>query len=168
MLEQAVYAGRNHTLSLAVAVTVLVFSAAPAGPAACGSPAPPRIVLTTPAALTSEGCDDEPPAVRLRPAFRRTVSLAQLRRGFRITVREPSVVKLTPFYGEADDGQSLVTIVKADHGRTVALRVPGARIRGYERALAAGRHPELSLYVEVTDSEGNVRSAGGGGRRVTG
>ena len=75
---------------------------------------------------------------------------------------------MTPFYGERDDGQSLVTIVKADRGRTVTIRVPRAQIRRYERELAAGRHPKLSLYVVVTDREGNVQFTGGVVRRVTG
>jgi hypothetical protein len=82
-------------------------------------------------------------------------------------VREPAVVMATPFYGSDDDGQSQVKIVRASHGGTVNFHVPAARVRAYERALAAGRKPELSLYVEVTDREGNLRLAGGGGQRVT-
>ena len=127
-----------------------------------------RLVHSPVADLARGSCDDTPPRVRLRPAFRRSVTLAQLRRGLKIEVREPAVVKATPFYGSADDGQALVRIVRPAHGGTVSFHVPAARVRQFERALAAGRKPELSFYVEVTDREGNLATAGGGGRRVTG
>jgi virginiamycin B lyase len=126
-----------------------------------------RLVHTTPAELQRGTCDDRPPMVRLRPALRGKVSLAQLRRGLKFDVREPAVVMATPFYGSDDDGRSQVKIVRATHGGTVNFHVPAARVRAYERALAAGRKSELSLYVEVTDREGNLRLAGGGGQRVT-
>jgi hypothetical protein len=124
-----------------------------------------RLVHTATADLRRGTCDDKPPVAGLRPAL--SISLAQLRRGVKIDVREPVTVKATPFYGSGDDGQALVKIVRAAHGGTVSFHVPAARIRGYERELAAGRKPEFSFYVEVTDREGNVGTAGGGGRRVT-
>jgi virginiamycin B lyase len=126
-----------------------------------------RLVHTTVPELKRGSCDDRPPAVRLRPALRGKVSLAQLRRGVKIGVREPAVVSVTPFYGTDDDGHSVVKIVRASHGGTVIFRVPAARVRAYERELAAGHKPELSLYVETTDREGNLGLAGGGGLRVT-
>jgi hypothetical protein len=113
-------------------------------------------------------CDDTPPKVGLEPAFRHGVTLAQLRHGFRIRVREPGTITATPFYGSDDDGQPTFKIVRAAHGGTLTFRLPRARIHGYERDLAAGRKPEFSLYVEATDRDGNVATAGGGGRRVTG
>jgi streptogramin lyase len=126
-----------------------------------------RLVHTTPAELQRGSCDDRSPVARLRPAFRRAVTLAQLRSGVKIDVREPATVKVTPFYGSDDDGQSLVKIVRAARGGTVTFHVPAARVRAYERDLAADRKPKFSLYVEVTDREGNIGLAGGGGRRVT-
>ena len=115
----------------------------------------------------STTCDDTPPKVRLQPAFRHSITLAQLRHGLRITVREPSTVTLTPFYGSGDDGAATLKLVRSAHGGTVTFRVPAARIKRYQRALKAGRKPEFSLYVAVADRDGNVAQAGGGGRRVT-
>jgi streptogramin lyase len=126
-----------------------------------------RLVHATPAELQRGTCDDRPPAVRLRPALRGKVSLAQLRRGLKFDVREPAMVSTTPFYGSDDDGQAQVKVVRASHGGTVSFHVPAARVRAYERDLAAGRKPELSVYVEVTDREGNLGLAGGGGLHVT-
>jgi streptogramin lyase len=113
-------------------------------------------------------CDDTPPKVHLSPAFRHSVTLAQLRHGLRITVREPSTVTVTPFYGSGDDGAATLKLLRSAHGGTVIFRVPAARIKRYQRDLKAGRKPEFSLYVEVADRDGNVAPAGGGGRRVTG
>jgi streptogramin lyase len=126
-----------------------------------------RLVHTTVPELERGSCDDRPPKARLRPALRGKVSLAQLRRGVKIDVREPAMIAATPFYGSDDDGHSLVKIVRASHGGTVTFHVPSVRVRAYERDLAAGRKPELSLYVEATDREGNVGFSGGGGLRVT-
>jgi virginiamycin B lyase len=131
-----------------------------------------RLVHATPAELARGSCDDEAPDVRLRPAFRRSISLAALRRGLRIVVREPSTVDVTTFYddradGRVDLGRQLLKVVGGAQGATVTYRVPAARLRGYERRLAANGRPEISFYVQVTDREGNIATAGGGGRRVT-
>jgi hypothetical protein len=81
-------------------------------------------------------------------------------------------VDVSTFYddgnGDAVDvGRHLVKVVSGAHGGTVTYRLPAARVRRYERRLAAGGRPQLSFYVAVTDREGNIRTAGGGGRRVT-
>jgi hypothetical protein len=76
-------------------------------------------------------------------------------------------VTATPFYGSGDDGQATFTVLRSAHGGTVTFRLPAARIRRYQRDLDASRKPEFSFYVEVTDRDGNLATAGGGGRRVT-
>jgi hypothetical protein len=129
-------------------------------------------VHTSPAQLGDGACDHTAPSVRLRPAWRGAIKLATLRRGLRIDVREPSAVEVSTFYddgdgGAVDVGRHLVKVLAGVHGGTVTYRLPAARLRRYERRLAAGRRPKLSFYVAVSDREGNIRNAGGGGRRVT-
>ncbi|WP_028065116.1 Vgb family protein [Solirubrobacter soli] len=106
------------------------------------APAPP---------LARGACDDKPPSVRLSPALRRTVRLAQLRRGIRISVREPAVIGAAGDYGD-DDHDDRLKIVRSARGGTLVFRVPKAVLRTLERR----RRPVISLYVEVTDRDGNT------------
>jgi streptogramin lyase len=110
------------------------------------APAPP---------LARGACDDQPPAVRLSPALRRTISLASLRRGIRISVREPAVISASGDYGD-DDRDEHVKIVRARRGGTLVFRLPKAPLRTLERR----RKPAVSLSVEVSDRDGNTRRVG--------
>ena len=58
-------------------------------------------------------CDATPPKIALSPALRRSLTVARLRRGVRIAVREPSTIKAIPFYGTDDDGSSLLKVLPA-------------------------------------------------------
>ena len=108
--------------------------------------------------LTRGSCDDTPPAIKLSPSLRDSVRLSALRRGVRITVREPAVIGASADYGN-DDHDSRGRIVRAKAGGTLTFRLPRGQLRLYERELAAGRKPELSLYVEAYDREGNGGTA---------
>ena len=49
--------------------------------------------------------------------------------------------------------------MRAKSGGTLTFRLPPEQIKLYERALAAGREAELSLFVEADDVDGNVGRA---------
>jgi len=98
------------------------------------------------------------PAIKLSPAVRNSVRLADLRRGVRITVREPATISASADYGQ-DDHDSQLRIVRAKTGGTLTFRLPREQLELYERALATGRKPELSLYVEAYDLDGNIALA---------
>jgi hypothetical protein len=107
----------------------------------------------------TRACDETPPRVRLRPALRRSVSLAALRRGIRIEVREPSFVAAGAFYHfgpdvPTDTGHDLAKSLP--RGGVVTYHVAPSRLRRFERALAAGADPDLSFFVFAYDREGNV------------
>ena len=114
-------------------------------PAVSGSPAPPGSCTRRAGAAARRPATTA--AARAPAAGRRarSVSLAQLRRGLKIDVREPAMVSATPFYGSDDDGQALVKIVRAAHGGTVTLPRPGragARVRaGARGGPQAGAEP---------------------------
>jgi hypothetical protein len=117
------------------------------------APAPP---------LSRGACDDTPPRIRLSPALRDSVPLERLRRGIRITVREPAVIYVSGDYGE-DDHDTRIKIVRAKRGGTLVFRLPKASLR----RLARIRDPFISLTVEVYDREGNLAAAEPDGIRVT-
>jgi streptogramin lyase len=106
-------------------------------------------------------CDDRPPSVRLRPGGG-SIGLRALRHaGIGLAVREPVSISVLGFYAEdandgspdaGDLGQHIVTQAR---GRTVHLRVPAEQLRRFERLLAGGKRPELGLFVNTTDREGN-------------
>ena len=120
-----------------------------------------RLVHNAPAGT----CDERPPSVRVS----RIGSLAALRRGIRITVREPSYVTASAFY---EFGPDIPTEVGRDlnqslpRGGTVTYRPPARVLRRFEQALARGDRPEMSFYVFATDREGNVGVVNRGGRRI--
>ena len=115
---------------------------------------------------TSAGtCDERPPRVRVS----RVGSLAALRRGIRVTVREPSFVTASAFYEFGPDiptetGRDLAKALP--RGGTVTYRPPTGVLRRFERALARGDRPELSFYAFATDREGNTAVVNRGGRRI--
>ena len=126
--------------------------------AACGSASAARLVHAPTPNLSRGACDDTPPAIKLSPALRGPVRLADLRRGVRITVREPATISASADYGQ-DDHDSQLRIVRTKTGGTLTFRLPREQIKLYERELAAGRKPELSLYVQAYDLDGNVALA---------
>ncbi len=100
------------------------------------------------------------------PRLRRTVRLARLRRGVRITVREPATIIATGDYGE-DDHDSRFRLIHARRGGTYVFRLPRSALNRFGRELAAGDEPYISLYVEVTDRDGNLGRAEQDAIRVT-
>ena len=114
-----------------------------------------RLVHAPSSTLSRGMCDDKPPAVRLSPALRRSVRLARLRRGIRISVREPATISATGDYGN-DDHDWRLRIVRVKAGGSLVFRLPRGQLRRYERMLAAGRRPEISLYVQAYDRDGNI------------
>jgi streptogramin lyase len=114
---------------------------------------------------SATACDDRPPNVRVSRIGR----LEALRRGIRVTVREPSYVSAMAFYEFGPDiptetGRNLNKALP--RGGTVTYRVPARWLRRYERALARGDRPEISFYVFASDREGNVAVVNRGGRRI--
>jgi streptogramin lyase len=121
-----------------------------------------RLVHNAPAST----CDERPPSVRVS----RIGSLAALRRGIRVTVREPSFVSASSFYEFGPDipsefGRDLNESLP--RGGTVTYRPPARVLRRFERALTRGDRPEMSFYVLATDREGNGAYINRGGRRIT-
>ncbi len=114
-----------------------------------------RLVHAPSSTLSRGMCDDKPPAVRLSPALRRSVRLANLRRGIRISVREPATISATGDYGN-DDHDWRLRIVRVKAGGSLVFRLPRGQLKRYERLLAAGRRPEISLYVQAYDRDGNI------------
>ncbi len=114
-----------------------------------------RLVHAPSSTLSRGMCDDKPPAVRLSPALRRSVRLARLRRGIRISVREPATISATGDYGN-DDHDWRLRIVRVKAGGSLVFRLPRGQLKRYERLLAAGRRPEISLYVQAYDRDGNI------------
>jgi streptogramin lyase len=111
-------------------------------------------------------CDEKPPSVRVS----RIGSLAALRRGIKVTVREPSYITASAFYNYGPDtvtelGRDLNKVLP--RGATVTYRPPARVLRRFERALARGVRPEISFYVFATDREGNTAVVNRGGRRLT-
>jgi streptogramin lyase len=114
-----------------------------------------RLVPGTP----SSPCDDEGPALRVRPE-RRRISLAALRRGFRVTVGERAALVVATIHFDRRDPES------GDYARgfrprrtsraaTVRYRFSGSRLRRCARRLAEGSRPRLLLGVTATDADGN-------------
>ena len=116
---------------------------------------PNRLVHAPAPPLARAACDDTPPRVTLSPTLRGPIRLARLRRGVRITVREPAVVGVGGDYGD-DDHDSRQRIFRARRGGSFVFHVPKAALRRLERAVAAGRKPVISLYFEAGDRDGNV------------
>ena len=130
----------------------------PAGGLWLASPA--RLVLTSPTRLGGR-CDDTPPRPTMQPAWKRTVRLAAVRRGFRIAVGEPAAVEVIGFFpGSKDNVGEQVQRTLHDPG-AVRYRLPAKRLRELKRQLAAGKRPEIDLFADVIDVEGNIRSIGG-------
>ena len=123
-------------------------------------------LVHAPPPLAGGACDDTPPKLRLSPGLRRTVRLARLRRGVRITVREPATIVATGDYGE-DDHDSHFRLIHARRGGTYVFRLPRSALNRFGRELAAGDEPYISLYVEVTDRDGNLGRAEQDAIRVT-
>jgi streptogramin lyase len=120
-----------------------------------------RLVHDAPAGT----CDERPPSVRVS----RIGSLAALRRGIRVTVREPSYVTASAFYEFGPDiptetGRDLAKALP--RSGTVTYRPPAGVLRRFQRALARGDRPEMSFYVFATDREGNTAVVNRGGRRI--
>jgi streptogramin lyase len=122
-----------------------------------------RLVHTTTAALGGS-CDDTAPRLRLRPRLGRRISLAALRRGIRIEVGERAAVDALAFYRERSGGDTRVGHNLLRVGRSAVYRVPRAQLRRFQRALRAGRRPELTFFATAADSDGNVASAQGSPR----
>jgi hypothetical protein len=126
-----------------------------------------RLVHAAPTALRG-ACDDRRPRVRVRGLRKRT-SLAALRRGIRVDVREPSFISAVAFYTfgadtTTDVGRELTRAVRGAQGGTVVYRVAASVLRRFQRALAAGRRPEITFHGLVTDREGNPSIVTRGGR----
>jgi hypothetical protein len=90
-------------------------------------------------------CDEVAPV----PRVARRVSLAALRRGLRISVREPAIVRA---FADVD---SVVTdtatrTIRAARGGSLRLRIPARMLRRIARG------DRISLYVEAEDREGNA------------
>jgi len=119
---------------------------------------PARLVHAPAPPLDRGACDDKPPAFRLSPTFKRTVKLAQLRRGVRISVREPAIISATGDYGD-DDHDDRLKIVRAKRGGSLVFHLPATVLRTLTRRVAAGRKPVISLYVGVADRDGNSSEA---------
>ena len=117
---------------------------------------PARLVHAPAPPLTRGACDDRPPAVRLSPALRDRVSLRRLRHGVRISVPESAFIFASADYGD-DDHDTRLKLVRARRGGTLVFRLTQAVIRRFSRELGRGQKPELSLYIEVNDREGNLR-----------
>ena len=81
--------------------------------------------------------------------------LARLRRGIRISVRQPATISATGDYGQ-DDHDWRLRIVRVKAGGSLVFRLPRGQLKRYERLLAAGRRPEISLYAQVYDRDGNI------------
>jgi streptogramin lyase len=121
-----------------------------------------RLVHAAPGPLTRGACDDRPPTIRLSPVLRERVTLARLRRGVRIAVREPALVYASADYGD-DDHDTRMKLVRGRRGGALVFHVPKAALRRFEHARGA----RLSLYIEITDREGNTRELAREEIRVT-
>ena len=86
-----------------------------------------RLVHAPTTNLSRGTCDDTPPTIKLSPALRGPVRLSQLRRGVRITVREPATISASADYGN-DDHDSRLRIVRAKAGGTLTFRLPREQI----------------------------------------
>lgn len=118
-----------------------------------------RIVRFTPG-TPAAGCDDEGPTVRVRPLARR-ISLAALRRGFRVSVGEPAeVVVVAVHFDRPDPRSGHFTLRESLHRitsgpATLRYRISVKRLRRHARRLDEGRRPQISLVVRATDADGN-------------
>jgi hypothetical protein len=105
-------------------------------------------------------CDDEGPTVRVRPSAGR-ISLAALRRGFRVSVREPAEMIVLAVHFDRPDPRSADFTPRETRQRitsgpaTLRYRISAKRLRRYARRLAEGRRPRISLAVRATDANGN-------------
>ena len=119
-----------------------------------------RLVRFTPGTAAAP-CDDEGPAVRLRPAGRR-IALAALRRGLRVSVGERAALTIVSFHRDRPNSEEYSSSRREDRHRrtsgaeTVRYRLSDRRLRRYARRLAEGRRPRLVLDVTATDADGNV------------
>ena len=119
-----------------------------------------RLVRFTPGTAAAP-CDDEGPAVRLRPAGRR-IALAALRRGLRVSVGERAALTIVSFHRDRPNSEEFSSSRREDRHRrtsgaeTVRYRLSDRRLRRYARRLAEGRRPRLVLDVTATDADGNV------------
>jgi streptogramin lyase len=100
-------------------------------------------------------CDSTAPFVRITGESSGRVSLKALRRGLRISVREPAVIEVAGYaYANDEEANPLrgthdVERVLA-HAGSFRYRLPAAVLR----KLAAGRSPMLELVISARDAEG--------------
>ena len=123
----------------------------PAGRASCAShPAPPP-------GRAGDGIRSQAGA---RPGGR--VSLAALRRGFRISVDERALVgrRGAPRRADPETADALRLTARARR-RDVPLPIARRLFRGIAQRLAAGGRPRILLSAGAVDADGNSSSADG-------
>ena len=82
---------------------------------------PNRLVHAPAPPLARGACDDTPPRITLSPTLRGPLRLARLRRGVRITVREPAVVGVGSDYGDDDHDSRLRIFARGAAGRSSSM-----------------------------------------------
>lgn len=122
-----------------------------------------RLVHTPLAALDGSTCDTRSPPIRYDD--RATTTLARLRRGLPISVREPARITVSANYGKRYD--TFTTDVRSASGGARRYRLPASWLRSLAREVAAGRRPLLEIEYTATDSDGNTTDSLPRASRVT-
>jgi hypothetical protein len=105
-------------------------------------------------------CDDSGPAVRLRPS-RGRISLATLRRGFRVSVGERAELIVVAVHRDRPDPDEFSSTPREARFRRTSgpeilrYRLSAERLRRYARRLAEGGRPSIIISLGATDPEGN-------------